>query len=90
MTGKSSTDLNSVLPPDARVARIAAGGGLVVSLRGRCPERTVMPDVCRTDGSGPDRLDFIMPHAADSRVEASLAVPRPSVPNSPYPNDTPT
>ena len=90
MAGKSSTDLNSALPLDARTARIAAGGGLAVSLRGVPPGRDAAADACRAAGAEQDSLDFIMPHAADSRVEASSVIPCLSVQNTPYPNENPT
>ena len=80
MTGKTSTDLSSVLPPDARTARIAAGGGLVASLREPPGRRTEARDgEYIAAGFEPDGLDFIVSPAADLRIASSLSIPRPSV-----------
>ena len=82
MTGKKSMYVESVLPLDARSARIAAGGGLASSVRR-------IPVGRGAAGCGSDVPDCIMPHAAESRAEASRAVPVPSTQTSPAPNDNP-
>ena len=83
MTGEESISVNSVLPLDARTGRIAAGGGLAASLHD-------VPAGRRPAGCGPDGLDFIMPHAAESRMASTLSVPAPSFPATSAPNDNPT
>ena len=91
MTGKTNKALSSVLPLDARVARIAAGGGFVASLQdspvGRAGARN---RACGAAGFEPDGLDCAAPHAAESRKASSLAVPCPSVQSEPIRNDNPT
>ena len=78
MTGKTSTDSSSVLPLDARTARIAADGGLAASLR-EVPAKENEAGNGYRAGFEPDELDSSMPHVAESRVASSPAVPRPSV-----------
>ena len=84
MTGEKSISVNSVLPLNARTGRIAAGGGLAASAHD-------VPD-CRCSAAGyePDCLDFVMPHASESRTAASFSVPGPSFQANPVPNDNPT
>ena len=89
MTWKKSMAGNSVLPPDARTARIAAGGGLAVSLHEFPAGTGETTDGFRAGGE-PDSLDCIMPHAADSRVSASSSVPSPFVQDTHVPNENPT
>lgn len=72
MTGKTCTESNSVLPMDARTARIAAGGGLAASSHGDPPGRDGSPRGYHAAGFEPDALDSIMPQAADSRTADSL------------------
>ncbi|MBR3506219.1 MAG: hypothetical protein IKO02_04150 [Lentisphaeria bacterium] len=76
MTGKTNKDLSSVLPLDARSARIAAGGGLAVSLREAPAKETEARNGYRAAGSEPDELDSIAPTAAESRVASSPTMPR--------------
>ncbi len=75
MTGKMNTDLSSVLPMNARCARIAAEGGLVASLRQSPPEKNEAQCGDHAAGTEPDVLDFVAPQAADSRAASSLSVP---------------
>ena len=90
MTGNTSTCLNSVLPMDARTARIAAGGGLAAFSQ-ECPAGTGEASPVRgAAGPEPDGLDLIMPHAAESRAASSLSVPSPSVRKTSFPSDDPT
>ena len=79
MTGKTGTDSSSVLPLDARTARIASGGGLAASLREAPEKETEARNGYRAAGFEPDERDSSMPHVAESRVASSPAVPRPSV-----------
>ena len=79
MTENKSISVNSVLPLDARSARIAADGGLAASAHGNPARRDAAG--CEQDGS-----DCIMPHAAESRNAASSSVP---VQPSHIPNDNP-
>ena len=79
MTGKTGTDSSSVLPLDARTARIASGGGLAASLRDVPAKENEARNGYRAAGFEPDELDSVAPHAAESRVASSPAVPRPSV-----------
>jgi len=78
MTGKTNTDLSSVLPLDERIARIAAGGESVVSLRAFPAEKNKSQEGYYI-GSEPDELDLIVPRAAGSRTTSSLSVPVSSV-----------
>ena len=78
MTGRTSTDSSSVLPLDARSARIAADGGLAASLR-EVPAKENEAQNGYRAGFEPDELDSSMPQAAESRVASSPAVPHPSV-----------
>jgi len=87
MTGKNSTELNSVLPLDARTARIAAGGGLASSLH-EFPAGA--PDGFHAAGTEPDDPDPAMPPASGSRTDLSRSVPRPSVHALPVSNSNPT
>ena len=90
MTGKTSTTVNSVLPLCARASRIAAGGGLAVSARKLPGEKADAPDVRHAGGSESGGLDFVMPHAAESRKASSLSVPCSSVQRTPFSNENPT
>ena len=83
MTGEKSISVNSVLPLDARIGRIAAGGGLAASAHD-------VPGGRQSAGYEPDGLDFVTPHAAESRMASSLSVPGPSFQATPAPNDNPT
>jgi len=74
---------------DARTARIAAGGGLAASLRESPAKESEARNGYRAAGSEPDGMDRIAPHAVESRVSASLSVPRPSVQTAPFPNENP-
>ena len=88
MTGKTSTDLSSVLPLDARAARIAAGGRLGSSLR-ESPANGTGKDKGYRTGLEPDELDSIAPRSAGNRIAASPSVPRPSVQSTPHLNSNP-
>ena len=90
MTGKTSIAASSVLPLDARTARIAAGGGLSVSLTVSSMTGKETPGRYCVDGLDPDGLDLPMPHAADSRRASSFSVPRASVQSEPVLNCNPT
>ena len=90
MTGKKSTDLSSVLPLDARTARIAADDGLVSSAQGCRAGEADEPEVLYPAGLKSERLDFVMPHAAGSRTASSLSVPCPSVQDPSLSNLNPT
>ena len=90
MTWKKSMAVNTVLPPDARTARIAAGGGLAMSLHESPVGTDEKQEGLRAAGGEPDGLDCIAPHAAESRVSALSSVPRPSVQDTPAPNENPT
>lgn len=90
MTGKTSTDSSSVLPLDARSARIAAGGGLASSLHEAPSKKSEAQNGYRAAGSEPDELDSIVPHAAESRAASSPAVPRFSVQSTTCLNSNPT
>ena len=90
MTGKTSMTVNSVLPLCARAARIAAGGGLAVSAQEFPAGKMDAPDNRQVGGSESGRLDFIMPHAAESRIASSLSVPHPSIRRTPFPSENPT
>lgn len=87
MTGKNSKAVSSVLPMDARTAHIAAGGGFAASSRDFPGGKPDKPESVRA--AGPDALDCIAPHAAESRVSASLSVPRVSVQSAPLSNENP-
>ena len=82
MIGQKSMSVNSVLPLDARSARIAAGGGLAASAPG-------IPCGRGAAGYEPDAQDCIMPRAAESRNAASRSVPVSPVQTSSVPNDNP-
>jgi hypothetical protein len=88
MTGKTSTDLSSVLPLNARTARIASGGGLAASLR-KFPAKENEARNGYRAGLEPDELDSIAPHSAENRMESSLSVLRPSVQSTPHLNSNP-
>lgn len=90
MTGKTSIVSSSVLPLDARTARIAAGGGLHASLTASPVTEKEPSGRYRVAGLDPDGLDFPVPHAADSRRASSFSVPRTSVPSEPVLNCNPT
>ena len=90
MTGKKSTDVNSVLPLNARSSRIAARGGLATSARDFPAGKTKMPEECRGAGCGPDRLDCVMPQPVDLRTAASFSVPGLSDAPHPFSNENPT
>ena len=89
MTGKKSTDLRSVLPLNARTARIPAGGGLVASLRKSQAKGDDVQNGYRA-GFEPDELDSIAPHSVENRIATSLSEPRPSVQSTPHLNCNPT
>jgi len=88
MTGKTSTDLSSVLPLDARTARIAAGGRLGSSLREFSANGAGKANGYRA-GLEPDELDSIAPRSAENRIATSPSVPRPSVQSTPHLNSNP-
>ena len=67
MTGKTGTDLSSVLPLGASVARVAAGGGLIASLH-ESPAKKNKARGGYCIGFEPDALDFIAPQAAENRA----------------------
>lgn len=90
MTGKTSTDSSSVLPLDARSARIASGGGLASSLREAPAKETEARNGYRAAGFEPGVLDSSMPHAAESRAASSPTVPRSSVQFTTRLNSDPT
>lgn len=75
MTGKTSTEMSSVLPLDARSARIAAEGGLITSLQKSSVTGNNAPEGYDSPGIEPDGLDFIAPNAAESCKASSLSVP---------------
>ena len=89
MTGKTSTDSSSVLPLDARTARIAGDGGLAASLREAPAKENEAQNGYRT-GFEPDELDSVAPHAAEARAASNPAVPGPSVRTSPVLKSNPT
>jgi len=62
---------------DARAARFAGGGGLVVSLQD--PPRRIEAHEGGYTATGyePDGLDLVAPRAAESRNASSPSVPRP-------------
>ena len=88
MTGKTNTALSSVLPLDARAARIAADGGVVVSLQNSPGEETEARNGYHPAGFEPDDLDFIPPRALESRIASSISEPGRSV--RPVLNSNPT
>ena len=90
MTGNIITGLNSVLPLDVRTARIAAGGGLAVSLRESPTGAPESPAEYHAAGMEPDGLDSTMPRPAESRADLSRSVPCPSVQTTPVLNSDPT
>lgn len=90
MTGKTNKDLSSVLPLDARSARIAAGGGLAVSLRETPAKESEARNGYHAAGSEPDGLDSFAPTAAESRVASSQTVPRLSVQSTTCLSSNPT
>ena len=75
MTGKTSTEMSSVLPLDARSARIAAESGLITSLQKSSVTGNNAPEGYHASGHEPDGLDFIAPQAAGNRKASSLSVP---------------
>ena len=75
MTGKTSTALSSVLPLDARSARIAAEGGLITSLQKSSVTGNNAPEGYHSPGIEPDGLDFIAPQSAENRAASSQTVP---------------
>ena len=89
MTGKTGTDLSSVLPLGASVARVAAGGGLIASLH-ESPAKKNKARGGYCIGFEPDALDFIAPQAAENRDASPSTVPRPSVQQPPFLNSNPT
>ena len=74
MTGKTSTDSSSVLPLDARTARIAGDGGLAASLREAPAKENEAQNGYRT-GFEPDELDSVAPHAAEEKSKGFLRAP---------------
>ena len=84
MTSNPGMNRNSVLPPDAQTARIAAGGGLAASARDFPADGNGVPSGYFRTGQEPDDLDF--PGMAGRRVKASAS---PAVPPSEaQPNET--
>ena len=71
MTSNPGMNRNSVLPPDARTARIAAGGGVAASAREFPAGGNGVPSGCLRTGQEPDDLDF--PGMAGRRVKASAS-----------------
>ncbi len=90
MTGKINTALSSVLPLDARAARIAADGGVVVSLQHSPGEETGARNGYHPAGFEPDDLDFIPSQTAESRIASSPSMPGRSVRTVPILNSNPT
>ena len=90
MTGNTHTALSSVLPMDARTARFAGGGGLVVSLQDPPRRIEVHDGGYVATGYEPDGLDLVAPQAAESRNASSSSVPCPSVQAEPVMIDNPT
>ena len=89
MTGKTNKEMSSVLPLDARIACIASGGGLAVSLRKSPAKGAEMRNGYRA-GFEPDEQDFIAPRAAKNDIASSPTVPRPSVQTTPFSSSNPT
>ena len=75
MTSNPGMNRNSVLPPDAQTARIAAGGGLAASARKFPADGNGVPSGYFRTGQEPDDLD--PPGMAGRRVKASAS---PAVP----------
>ena len=71
MTSNSGMNRNSVLPPDARTARIAAGGGLTASAKDFPADGNGVPSGYFRTGQEPDDLDFR--GMAGRRVKASAS-----------------
>ena len=88
MTGKTSKELSSVLPLDERTARIAAGGGLSVSLSKHPTEKSKAQGGYHT-GFEPDETDAFVPRAVETRIGSSPATPPSSVRNSVHWNSNP-
>ena len=84
MTSNPGMNQNSVLPPDARTARIAAGGGLAVSAQDFPADGNGVPSGYFRTGQEPDELDF--PGMAGRRVNASAS--RPASHFEEQPNET--
>ena len=89
MTGKTGTEMSSVLPLDERTARIAAGGGHSLSLHELPAGKNKAQGGYRI-GFEPDELDAIAPHAAETRTGSSPAIPPSSVHDSVHWNSNPT
>lgn len=89
MTGKTSTDLSSVLPLDARTARIAAECGTVASMRRTSSKHNKTRDGFLATGYEQDELDFIAPQAAEKHADQTGSIPRPPGQNQPYLNSNP-
>ena len=89
MTGKTSTDLSSVLPLGAHSARIAADGGLIVSLQVSPASGNEATGEYHAAGFEPDSLDFIAPQASESRLATVISVPGHSVRPEPVLNSNP-
>ena len=73
MTSNPGMNQNSVLPPDARTARIASGGGggLAASARHLPADGNGVPSGFFRTGQEPDDLDF--PGMAGRRVKAAAS-----------------
>ena len=71
MTSNPGMNGNSVLPPDAQTARIAAGGGLAASARDFPAGGNGVPSGYFRTGQEPGGLDF--PGMAGRRVKASAS-----------------
>ena len=89
MTGKTSTESSSVLPLDERTARIAAGGGVSISLREHPMGKNKAQGGYHI-GFEPDEMDVIAPHVAETRTGSSPATAPASVQNSVHWNSNPT
>ena len=86
MTSNPGMNGNSVLPPDARTARIAAGGGLAASVHGLPADENGVPSGYFRTGQEPDGLDF--PGMAGRRVNVSVSRFGSASPLEEQPNET--
>ena len=81
MTSNPGMNRNSVLPPDAQTARIAAGGGLAASAKDFPADANGVPTGYFRTGQEPDDLDF--PGMAGRRVNVPVSRPVPSFESQP-------
>ena len=81
MTSNPGMNQNSVLPPDAQTARIAAGGGLAASAQVFPADGTFVPSGYFRTGQEPDDLDFR--GMAGRRVKTSSFRPEASLEEQP-------